>query len=1138
MKKVNGDMLSKSILNQLDPSPEQTEAILQRDHDVVVTAGAGTGKTRTLVARYLSLLEEKIPMREIVAITFTKKAAREMRNRIREEVRIYLHHPDLGEIDQQYWRDIYENLDSARISTIHSLAIDILRQHPAELGLDPKFELLDEGQAARLKARAVDVALAWGSEDPNAAVLFPLYGDWKLRRVISELLSKRLDIGDALNKSPDDIWQLWEPYLIQPLKAFVDDREVISVLDEFLEYETNGILERAQESGDLFEEDLRIVINNWKQIKKARKTEDWITISRCLSPLRVHLKQKGKKENWTPGNPRKLIKQIQPIFDNNITFDKLDLALDQKLAREIIPGIKSVFHYANQWYDRSKDQLNGLDFDDLENLSLRLLRNFPSVKEYWQDKINALLVDEYQDTNDRQRELVNTLNGNGKRLFIVGDGKQSIYRFRGADVAIFRQEQENISKVGSSFQLSTSYRAHPSLLKDLNSLLEPVLGLDTSMSFVEPFAPLLPGRIDPPRYGGPPYIELHLAAGTKADGAGKTAAEAVASRIIAIMEESKSNGPDDPDRNLNFGDVAVLCRASGSFPDFESAFEKAGIPYLTIAGQGFYDRPEIRDLLNALAAFADTQNDLVIAGLMRSPVIGLPDDFLLQFRDLQREKKILSLYETVKNNILLADEEFREKAKYLVAVVEKYSNLVGRISAAEILSRFLEESGYLAAMAMGGYHRNVQNMRKLVTDAQNSGVVSVPDFLNTITELKNVAVREGEASSVTEGSVQIMTVHQAKGLEFPIVVLGDASKKERFGRDILINPVLGVVPPLSDTRIGEEDQTLPRLVTSSSLAYELALVEERVRDEAESNRLFYVAATRAEELLIINGVLGKLKKDQALGKLGGWLEKIGLVLGLQNLPLKFRVNGNSIYKYEVNENEIEANITVYENQVDFGLLKENKESILDQVPEKGKIPNLLPGQALPSLEKEPPISVLYRATSDRESESAPARIVGDVVHRALQLWKFPEQGESGFIEWASAELKSRGVIRENEIKNGYRRVKNILERFQDHELFNRMDTAEKLLHELPYSVGENNEPYQSGVIDAMFRETGRWFIIEFKTDEIRDKRRFDWVWQHEDYQQQVEKYIRAAEMVLGEKPEAILCFLNYEKRIHLVDDQW
>jgi len=1135
---MSDDKLGSDILKQLDPSPEQIEPILQRGQDIVVTAGAGTGKTRTLVARYLSLLAEKAPLRGIVAITFTKKAAREMRNRIREEVRIYLHNPGLDEEDQRYWREIYESLDSSRISTIHSLAADILRQHPAELGLDPKFELLDEGQAARLKGRAIEASLTWGSEDPTAAVIFPIYGVWKLRRVLGELMSKRLDIAQALKQSGDDIWQLWLPVLTRPLKSFVDNKEVIASLDEFLEYENNGILQQAHEKGDLFAEDLRIVIENWKKIKIARKSEDWITVSRCLSPLRARLKQKGKKENWAPGNPRKLVKIIQPIFDDNILSEKIDLAVDQKLAQEIIPGMNAIFQHANMIYDAAKDQLNGLDFDDLEFYTLKLLNEFPLVKSYWQEQISDLLVDEYQDTNDRQRELVNLLNGNGKRLFIVGDGKQSIYRFRGANVAVFRQEQDAIRRDGISFELSTSYRAHPSLLDNLNSLLEPVLGLDTSLNYVEPFSSLIPGRKENPRYKGQPYIELHLAAGMKADGAGKTSAEAVTARIIDIIEESKRREPEGSDRALTFGDVAVLCRASGSFPEYEAAFEKAGVPYLTISGQGFYDRPEVRDVLNTLGAFVDTQNDLAMAGLMRSPVIGLPDDLLLRFRDIQRESNKTSLYETVKKRVNLLNDEFSDRARYLVDIVEKYSNLVGRISAADIMGQYIEESGYIAAMAMGGFQRNIQNMKKLVSDAQNSGLVSVSDFLNTITELKNVAVREGEASSVAEGSVQIMSVHQAKGLEFPIVVLGDASKRDRLGRDILINPLLGIVPPLSDTRIVEDDQKQPLLVTSSSLAYEIALEAERARDKAESDRLLYVAATRAQELLIISGSLGKLNKDQALGKLGGWLEKICSVLGLRDLPLNFGINGNLNYDYKVNRSGIDASLTVYENKYDFGLQDEIYESALRSNPEMGQIPLLITEQDNLSFGRDDYVPGLFRATSTGERKAAPARIVGDVVHRSLQLWKFPDQGENKFIDWAEAEFRSRGVVKESEIKNGYRRVKNILERFQEHSLFTRMDNSGNLLHEIPYSVGGNNEHYQSGIIDALFKEDGRWFIVEYKTDEIRDKQRFDWVWEHEDYQQQVEKYISAVELVLGEKPEAILCFLNYENRVQLITDRW
>ncbi len=560
-----------------------------------------------------------------------------MRNRIREEVRIYLQNPGLEKEESNYWRKIYESLDAARISTIHSLAADILRQHPAEMDLDPGFELLDEGQTALLKAQAVEAALSWGSKDPQASIIFPLFGAWKLRRVIAELLSKRLDIGAALEKGNQDIWQTWQPLLTQPIKSFIEDPDVVSALDEILDYETKGIFQQAQERGDLLVEDLRIVINSWKKIKEAEISGDWITISRNVGPLGSHLKQKGKKENWAPGNPRELIKVIQPKYLSSIGIGNLDLAVDQKLAQEIIPGLRAVFQYANQWYDTAKDQLNGLDFDDLESGSLRLLNDFPDVKTYWQNQIKALLVDEYQDTNNRQRDLVNILNGTGKQLFIVGDGKQSIYRFRGADVAVFRQEQEAIAENGICFHLSTSYRAHPVLLQNLNTLLEPVLGLDTSLPYVEPFSALLPGRQDQPRYKQQPYIELHLAAGTKADGAGRTAAEAIATRIIEIIEEPRETGQSGSGQPIQYGDIAVLCRASGSFPEFESAFEKAGIPYLTIAGKGFYDRPEIRDLLNALAVFSDPQNDLAFAGLMRSPVVGLPDDVLLSFRDLQRQ---------------------------------------------------------------------------------------------------------------------------------------------------------------------------------------------------------------------------------------------------------------------------------------------------------------------------------------------------------------------------------------------------------------------------------------------------------------------------------------------------------------------
>jgi len=197
------------IVAQMSPSPEQEPAVRERGRDVVVTAGAGAGKTRTLVARYLSLLAERLPLRSIVAITFTKKAAREMRNRVREEVRKYLERADLSPEERDRWQVLYAELDAARIGTIHSLCTEILRAHPAEAKVDPRFEVLGEGQINILRGRAVDEALAWAADDEDAVRLFALLGERGLRRTLDALIKQRLDAREAFTDLPVDLLAYW-----------------------------------------------------------------------------------------------------------------------------------------------------------------------------------------------------------------------------------------------------------------------------------------------------------------------------------------------------------------------------------------------------------------------------------------------------------------------------------------------------------------------------------------------------------------------------------------------------------------------------------------------------------------------------------------------------------------------------------------------------------------------------------------------------------------------------------------------------------------------------------------------------------------------------------------------------------------
>jgi ATP-dependent helicase/nuclease subunit A len=1121
------------ILEQLTPSGEQIQPVLSRQRDVTVTAGAGTGKTRTLVARYLSLLADGLPLRSLAAITFTKKAAQEMRNRVRTEIKTYLEKLDQGEPEYATWSAIYAFLDGARISTIHSLAADILRQHPAEMSLDPRFELLEEGQMALLKAQAVEAALAWASLDDQASQLFVSLGDWALRRLLGRMLNARLDVEEVFSATPGDLWERWKPRLLGPIQEFVRHPAVTARMASILESSKSGLLERAEAAGDPLVEHLRIVIKVWENIFVAAGQEDWAAVSRQLGMLRSNLLQKGRKENWLPFDPKGDLKAIRTVYDELLIDQKMDLDLDLRLARDVIPALKAAFSFAVSWYDSLKTEQESLDYDDLESKSLELLRNHPEVAAYWQNQLQAILVDEYQDTNSRQRELVNLLNGGGKGLFIVGDGKQSIYRFRGADVAVFRQEQKRIKTQGENHLLAISYRAHPALIEDLNQLLAPVLGSDADIPYVEPFSSLIPGRKEGSQRLPGPFIELHLAAGTKSEGGLERAAEALAARISALIRQSEEASRASGCRPLNFGDVAVLCRASGSFKAYENAFERSGIPYLTISGQGFYNRPEIRDLLIVLKALDNPQDDLALAGLLRSPGMGFSDGDLLLLRDFQRGQNLSSLsaaLEMASRSDLL---ELTADIRKVRELIERLSLLAGRIPVAGLLDEYLARTAYLAAWSGIGEQRSIENIKKFIGKAQASGLTSITDFTRLILAMKNVAYQEGEATSIAEGAVQIMTVHQAKGLEYPIVVLGDATRRERSYQDLILDEDFGLVIPYTEKQIQEEEPGLYTLESIPSAAYAIASEGEKSREEAESDRLLYVAATRAEEMLIISGAVGNPSGGGGFKNLPGWLGEVAGTLGVYDQEVDFQTDGEAIHRLALSSSGIEALLFLYESNAVIEAPRWEKEEEM--------LPDFAPYQELGMAAVEPrevDWSQVRRVFSPSREAYAPAWMVGEVVHRALALWKFPSQSEADFLDWGTAEFRKLGLFREKDIHFGLIRVEVMLGRFQDHELFERMDRSQLLRHEVPFSLEDKEGILRNGVIDALFLEDGGWVLVEFKTDEIRNGEMYRVIWSEMDYQSQVEGYLEASKRLLGQRPMPVLCFLDYLGQILLVTDRW
>mgnify|MGYP001088860697 CR=1 FL=1 len=1137
------------IVAQMSPSPEQQAPVLERGRDVVVTAGAGTGKTRTLVARYLSLLAEGLALRSVVAVTFTQKAAREMRNRVRDEVRRYLERAGLTPTEREQWQEVYTGLDAARIGTIHSLCAEILRAHPAEAGLDPRFDMLEEGRIAILRGRALEEALTWAADDEAAVTLFTLLGEGGLRDALDSLVKQRLDVASALAGLPADALAHWRDAIaarqgrvLDQLLALPEWQDAVSTLagsaanapDDPVEIQRLAALAAVGASGEGLDERLA-----------ALSRLDGINLSG------------GRQASW-PGGKDELgavkaaLKRLRALWkDRASVLGRRLNALDERMAAAL-PALRAAFATACERYEALKRERNGLDFDDLEDRALALLREHPGVRERWQREVAALLVDEFQDTNGRQRDLVRILNGAGGKLFIVGDAKQSIYGFRGADVTVFRAERERIPREGGvAFGLAVSYRAHRELVEGLNDLLQPILGDNEvpGRPWIEPFEPLLPHREEAGPGFAPPYVELHLTVGAKGDGALDRSADALAARIVELVEGGCQVVDGDGVRALRYEDVAILCRASNSFGAYEDALERAGAPFLTVAGRGFYDRPEVRDLLNGLRALADPTDGLALAGLLRSPAFGLSDAALYGLCEACRRDGAGSLWDVLRAaGGDLAAEDVARSAR-AAAVIADVHGRVGRATVADVLKAFLDATDYRAALIQAGQARGARNVAKLLADAHVSGIVGVGEFLEYVGGLRDAGTREGEARATAEGAVQIMSVHAAKGLEFPIVAIGDVTYGGRGVSGVGVDPELGVLLPLKDEA---EEQPAIYLV-HKGLAGD--------REAAESDRLLYVAATRARERLILSGCIS-LKKGGAPGKLGGWLGRIGGpdVLGLSDLTVPYDEAGSSATCLALRVGGTTVHCTVYEPNVAWGPLAAEGRAEPEPVrspflappsvappsvaPTVAPLPLLAPVEPGVETVDEPtsaqdriPPQRVWRVVPSARRAHAPAWVVGSIVHRALAAWRLPDDG---FGHWAEVQARGYGITDVSELRDAANRSRRLLQRFQEHVLYRTMANADRRLHEVPYSLVVDGR-IESGIVDALYLAAGVWTIVEFKTDRVRDAAHFQTVLASEDYVIQAERYMSAVRHLLMDGDCAplrcVLCMLDYggEVVVHELD---
>ena len=891
MPAENGITLSASP-QEKKLKPEQETAAHTLDRHVSVTAGPGSGKTTVLVERYLHILRENknLNIDQIVAITFTNRAANEMRERLRKDLDRIL--AECAGEERQRWMRYKRTLDGAIISTIHGFCGLLLREFPVEARIDPQFLLLDAHDAAILLEAAVEETLTEfiSSGRKSISQLSLGFGRSRLAEALVQVYwnvrGQGLKLEDLKQRT---LGSHATPETYDQALSDLDD-----VMDRFIDFgrltpaaelkrshaRSNWpALKKLIESDSPSLADYCTAIENFRSATRLAKNSSVGSLIESMDALLWGAQKKG---------PLGLVPQI--CFD----LQAKDYAL------EVIEVLKEV----ERRYREKKQSLSALDFDDLQLRALELLDQ-PAVLTRATERYRFFLVDEFQDTNSEQRELMHklTLSSAAARanLFIVGDRKQSIYGFRGADVDVFQQTTQALIAAGGLEQpLHLNFRSQPPLIKFFNFLFERLFQRDEDAKVEElpelGFVDFEPSEEQRAQEHPTPLVELLIDTKSPADEdpkAQKTQAERdakqVAQRILALTGGAGS-------LVVEFRHIALLFRAMTDVPDYEAVFRTAGIPFQTVQGKGFYQREEISDLVQLLRFLDNKTDELALAAVLRSPLGGISDNALLALRcapsldevgETERElrhfsqpRKLLYALRRHRQIAYISDAE-RTQLDRAGDLLSKLIERRNHYPIASLLRFAVDESEYLTVIAANfdGAQR-LANVRKLFTLAErfeHAGAHLVRDFVRYVEEFEAIGSREGEGQiDDSANAVRLMTIHQAKGLEFPVVIVPNLHHRSMMPQEhwYALDRHRGLTVKIPDGR-GKQ-------VAGCTL--ESFRERNRQREYFESVRLLYVAATRAKDRLILAGV------TDALAKLGGsadnWLKLIW-----QELPLQISRSG-------------------------------------------------------------------------------------------------------------------------------------------------------------------------------------------------------------------------------------------------------
>ena len=1055
------------------PEDQPQRDSIRHDLDVtmLVEAAAGTGKTTNLVARMVNLIRRgQSSVTTLAAITFTVKAAAQLRERFQEGLENAIRAAG-STADQQRLREGLDGIDRGFVGTTHAFCARLLRERPVEAGLDPEFEELEEADAKR---RIAEFWNRWYESEALAG-----------NPLIEEARQLELDRW-TLRPGFEKVVEYPDIAMVSTRTARPNLRAVCDELSRFLDECIPHLPTDAnRDQPDAFEQHIVHVL----------RRRDAVDLNELVGQLELlkeanHASPKPVQKRWPDGPTAKQLGIRHKAFVTNTLRPTL-----QSWSEHVHGVAIELVSDAAKAFETERRHDGTLTYQDLLTCARDMLRDYPAVRRYFQRRFTHVLVDEFQDTDPLQAEILFYLTGenvaekNWRKLtprpgslFIVGDPKQSIYRFRRADITTYLDVRKRIDAVGGKIvQLSTNFRSAPSICTFVNEAFRPMFaGDDVNAGRQAPHVDLSPFRTASAMSG---VFSLEAQKANFDVMAGEEARR-VAQWIRRAVDGKMKITDDEVERPIRWSDVLLVSFQRPRLSFYAAALEELSVPYEITGSKAFQESEALEMAMPLLRAIADPDDVVSVVGFLRGPLCGVDDDALYQYvrsgggfspwrePPSQTDERIVRGLEILREAITDSDKHPP------AAVVARLFDRIGLPALAATGERGGTQSGnLLLALTIARDDSAKGHSLSAIVDHFNALLTSAPD------------IGELDVDPARSDAVRLMNLHQVKGLEAPVVFLIDPSDEFDFPIDLFVD------------RSGEESRgylavTRKRKYTTEEIGlpvgWSAMQQSERAFKDAEKRRLLYVAATRAKNLLVIGF------HRSVRGVEGAWRELAGRVTDRlfdqsETPPLQAGAPAVALAFHDA----VAGIAARFENA------RHDSYSVL-------------------------PITKVahtsHAALVKAEEGLGKGTSWGRVLHRLFEAMLRDEALDIRLYAGNLLKDEERDAVE-------LAQVMRVVEAVQSSSLWQRVKAADERYVEIPFALNvprreagldEDGDTLLHGTIDLVFREGDRWFIIDYKSDSTAN--RLDALVSY--YQAQVEHYARFWSQLTGAPTSAGLFFVD------------